>query len=65
LPYYVHCLESGALPPRYVRASDEPFDAPEEANAFAASLDPQSKPMVTGNPNPPDLEEKIQSSETS
>jgi hypothetical protein len=66
LPYYVHCLESAdTLPLRYVRASDEPFASPEEANALAASLDPKTRPMVTGSPTPPDLEEKGQSEETS
>ncbi len=62
MPYFVHWLEAPRGDrPRYVRATEQTFDKPEEANDFATTLDPLRRALVTGSPTPPDLEEKGQS----
>jgi hypothetical protein len=62
MPYYVHWLQAPRTDrPRYVRATEQSFEDPDEANAFASALDPMRRALVTGSETPPDLEEKDQS----
>ena len=58
MPYYVHCLDAevGAMP-RYVRATPRVFETPQDANAYAVEIEPERRPLVTTDPNPPELEQ--------
>ncbi|PSC03615.1 hypothetical protein SLNSH_17660 [Alsobacter soli] len=55
--YYVHFLERGEGQPHYERATAREFASPQEANAYATTLPPESKPLVTTSPNPPPLDQ--------
>lgn len=58
MPYYVHCLDARPdQTPHYVRATPRVFDTPEDANAYAAGIEPERRALVTTDPEPPPMED--------